>query len=70
LLFAHPPKPRRSSTDLMSLVKTTASFLSEDPSLRDVDVEINGAAPPVPADPEMLRIVFQNLLIRLPIGAA
>jgi PAS domain S-box-containing protein len=63
LLFARPPKPRRSSTDLMSLVKTTASFLSEDPSLRDVDVEISGAAPLVPADPDMLRIVFQNLLI-------
>ena len=31
--------------------------------MRDVDVEINGAAPPVPADADMLRIVFQNLLI-------
>jgi two-component system sensor kinase FixL len=63
LLFARPPQPKRSPTDLLPLVKTTASFLSEDPSLRDVDIEVNGAGPPVPADAEMLRIVFQNLLI-------
>jgi PAS domain S-box-containing protein len=63
LLFARPPKPKRVATDLVPLVKTTASLLNGDPSLRDVDVEISGAAPPVLADPEMLRIVFQNLLI-------
>jgi two-component system sensor kinase FixL len=63
LLFARPPQPKRSPTDLVPLVKTTVSFLSQDPSLREVDVEVNGAAPPVPADAEMLRIVFQNLLI-------
>jgi two-component system sensor kinase FixL len=63
LLFARPPQPKRAPTDLLPLVKTTASFLSQDPSLRDVDIEINGAAPPIPADAEMLRIVFQNLLI-------
>jgi signal transduction histidine kinase len=28
-----------------------------------MDVEVDGSAPPVPADPDMLRIVFQNLLI-------
>jgi two-component system sensor kinase FixL len=63
LLFARPPQPKRAPTDLLPLVKTTASFLSKDPSLRDVDIEINGAAPAIPADAEMLRIVFQNLLI-------
>jgi signal transduction histidine kinase len=44
-------------------VTTTASLLSQDPALRDVDVEVNGAAPAVPADADMLKIVFQNLLI-------
>ena len=63
LLFARPPKPRRALTDLVPLVTTTAGLLSQDPALRDVAVEIKGAAPPVPADPDMLRIVFQNLLI-------
>jgi two-component system sensor kinase FixL len=63
LLFARPPQAKRSPTDLVPLVKTTVSFLSQDPSLREVDVEVNGAAPPVPVDADMLRIVFQNLLI-------
>jgi PAS domain S-box-containing protein len=63
LLFARPPKPRRALTDVVPLVTTTASLLSQDPALRDVEVEVGGAAPPVSADPDMLRIVFQNLLI-------
>ena len=63
LLFARPPTPRCSETDVVPLVTTTASLLSQDPALRGVDVEVEGAAPPVSADPDMLRIVFQNLLI-------
>jgi two-component system, LuxR family, sensor kinase FixL len=63
LLFARPPVPRRAPTDLVPLVTTTASLLSQDPALRDVDVEVEGGAPPVSADADMLRIVFQNLLI-------
>jgi two-component system sensor kinase FixL len=63
LLYARPPKPRRSPVDLAPLVQTTASLLSEDPALRDVHVAIEGTAPPVPADADMLRVVFQNLLI-------
>jgi PAS domain S-box-containing protein len=63
LLFARPPKPRRTPIDLVPLVKTTASLLSEDPALRDVDIDIEGTAPPVSADADMLRVVFQNLLI-------
>lgn len=31
--------------------------------MRDVDIEIDGGAPAVSPDPEMLRVVFQNLLI-------
>jgi len=63
LLFARPPKPKRAPTDLIPLVKTTVSLLSEDPELQGVDVEVDGAAPPVSADAEMLKVVFQNLLI-------
>ena len=63
LLFARPPAPRRAPTDVVPLVTTTASLLRQDPALREVDVQVEGAAPPVSADPEMLRIVFQNLLI-------
>jgi PAS domain S-box-containing protein len=63
LLFARPPKPRRAPTDVVPLVSITASLLSRDPSLQDVEVEVDGSAPPVPADAEMLKVVFQNLLI-------
>jgi hypothetical protein len=63
LLFARPPKPRRSPTDIVPLVETTVSLLSRDPSLQDVDIDVEGSAPPVHADAEMLRIVFQNVLV-------
>jgi two-component system sensor kinase FixL len=63
LLFARPPKPKRAPTDVVTLVRATAALLDRDPALHDVDIEIEGAAPSVSADPDMLRIVFQNLLI-------
>ena len=63
LLFARPPQPRYAPTDLVPLVTTTASLLSQDPAVREVDIVIEGTAPPLPADAEMLRIVFLNLLI-------
>jgi two-component system sensor kinase FixL len=63
LLFARTPQPRSVPTDVVPLVTTTATILAQDPALRDVNVEVDGAAPPVAADPDMLKIVFQNLLI-------
>ena len=63
LLFARPPTPNRAPTDVVPLVTTTVSLLQQDPAFREMDVDVAGAAPPVSADPEMLRIVFQNLLI-------
>ena len=47
----------------MPLVTTTANLLSQDPALKDLDIEVEGTAPTLSADPDMLRIVFQNLLI-------
>jgi two-component system sensor kinase FixL len=63
LLFARPPKPKPTPVDLVPLVKTTASLLSTDPALSNVEIEVEGTAPPVSADPDMMRVVFQNLLI-------
>jgi two-component system sensor kinase FixL len=63
LLFARPPKPRRSPTDLVPLITATAGLLKEDEGARHVDVEIAGHAPPVSVDGEMLKMVFHNLLI-------
>ncbi len=63
LLFARPPQPKPAPVDIGSLVKSTASLLSADPALANVAVEINGSAPPVIADAELLKIVFVNLLM-------
>lgn len=63
LVFARPPQPRRSSVDVVPLVTMTADLMCQDPSLKDVDVDVEGSAPPLLADAEMLKIVFQNLLV-------
>ena len=63
LLFARPPQPKRLPIDVAPLVTVTAGLLKEDAALRDVEVRIEGSAPPVNADPEMLKMVFQNLLV-------
>jgi PAS domain S-box-containing protein len=63
LLFARPPQPKPAPVDLESLVKTTASLLTEEPALANVGVEIEGSAPLVMGDAELLKIVFVNLLM-------
>jgi two-component system sensor kinase FixL len=63
LLFARPPQPRPAPVELPPLVETTAQLLSGDPALSGVTVQVEGSAPPVVADPELLKIVFLNLLI-------
>jgi two-component system sensor kinase FixL len=63
LLFARPPKPQRTAVDVVPLVRATALLLSEDPAMRHVEIDVAGTAPPVSADANMLRVVFQNLLV-------
>jgi PAS domain S-box-containing protein len=63
LLFARRPTPRRVPTEIVRLVASTADFLQQDPALQYVEVEVAGEAPPLPADPDMLRLIFQNLII-------
>lgn len=63
LLFARPPNPRPAPVDLVPLVSTTAALLTKDPALRDLRITVEGSAPPVSVDAEMLRIVLQNLLV-------
>ena len=50
LLFARPPQPRYAPTDVVPLVAATASLLSQDPAVREVDIVVEGSAPPLPAD--------------------
>jgi len=63
LLFARPPRPRPAIVEVAGLVATTADLLREDPMLKGVRIEVEGSAPPIQADPELLKIVFQNLLV-------
>lgn len=63
LLFARPPKPKRAMVDVVPLVKTTADLLKRDQEVAQVDIRVDGQAPPVQADAEMLKMVVQNLLI-------
>lgn len=63
LLFARPPQLRPHPIDVKPLVLTTAELLSGDPGLKEVKVDVDGSAPPVVGDPELLKIVFLNLLV-------
>lgn len=63
LLFARPPSPRLAPVDVSALVAATSDLLRGDPALRSVEVQVEGAAPRVPADAELLKIVFLNLLV-------
>jgi two-component system sensor kinase FixL len=63
LLFARPPLPRLTAVEVALLVSATADLMRADPALKDVTVEAVGSAPPIEADPDLLKIVFQNLLL-------
>ena len=63
LLFARVPQPRMSTIDLESLIRLTMTFLADDPMFANIGVDVVGAGEPVSGDAELLRIVFQNLLI-------
>jgi two-component system sensor kinase FixL len=63
LLFARPPQPRPMPVDLAGLIQTTVDLLSGDPALKSIAVNVEGSTGPVMADAELLKIVFQNLLV-------
>jgi signal transduction histidine kinase len=63
LLFARPPHPKSAPVEVSALVALTADLLSSDPALRDVKVTVDGSAPPILADADLLKIVFENLLV-------
>ena len=63
LLFAKPPQPRTRPTDILPLVQMTANLLKEDPKLQRLRIDVEGSSSLAAADAEMLKIVFQNLLV-------
>jgi PAS domain S-box-containing protein len=63
LLFARPPKPKPAQIDVVPLLQTAATLLKYDREAGQVDIAVRGSAPPIAADPDMLKMVVQNLLI-------
>jgi two-component system sensor kinase FixL len=63
LVFARPPRPKVTLVDIVPLVSTTVELLREDPAVSGVRVDVSGSAPPIAADPELLKIVFLNVLL-------
>ena len=63
LLFARPPQPHPAPVDVGLLVMSTANLLGADPALKAVEVTVEGSAPPILADAELLKIVFLNLMV-------
>src|SRR5215472_5094951 len=63
LLYARPRALARVPVDLRGLIEETMGLLRRDPALAATTLIITGQSEPVPADPEQLRIVFQNVLM-------
>ena len=63
LLFARPPQPRLASIEITPLVEITLELLRADPAVGDIQIVVEGIAPAVQADAELLKIVLLNLLL-------
>src|SRR5262245_17754120 len=63
LLFSRQPQLKREAVDVMRLIDSTAELLRRDPTFSGVELHVSGRVDPVQADPEQLRIVFQNLFM-------
>ena len=63
LRFARPPAPKRAPLEIVPLVQMTADLLKRGEDAKDVEINVAGSAPSVPADAEMLKMVFQNVLL-------
>jgi two-component system sensor kinase FixL len=63
LLFARPPQPHPVPVDVRAVLSMTIDLLRGDDAHARVRVAIEGEAPPIMADVELLKIVFLNLLI-------
>lgn len=63
LLFARPPELRRAPVEIAPLLARTAELLAKDPRFAGVRVEVSGGGPPLLADPRLLQVVLENLLL-------
>jgi PAS domain S-box-containing protein len=62
LMFARPRALLRQPIAIGALLSDTASLMERDPSMRNLEIGVTGTADIV-GDPEMLQIVFQNILM-------
>lgn len=63
LVFSRPPAPKPSQVDLPSLLSSVTTMLRRDPAFGDLDVTVDGDAPPAWVDANLTTIALQNLLI-------
>jgi two-component system sensor kinase FixL len=63
LLYARPPRAVLREIDLTELLAGLIVFLRGDPEWSAVDVALEGRLDPVYADPDLIRIALQNLLL-------
>jgi two-component system, LuxR family, sensor kinase FixL len=63
LLFARPPQPRMAPVDPVPIVAIVIGLARQDSGARDVAIELSGEAPAILADPELLKLILQNLLL-------
>ena len=63
LLFARPPKPKRSPVQIGDLVESLVTFMRHDRNWANVQMHVEGDAPTVHADGELLKVALQNLLV-------
>ena len=63
LLYANPRSPQIEPIQIDALLENTVAIARQDPDLEAVEIEILGDRPALPGDPELLRILFTNLLL-------
>ena len=63
LIFARPPAPKLDRVDVRALVVSVAALLRRDPANQSLHVEVAGEPVLASADPSLLTISLQNLLI-------
>ncbi len=63
LVFSRPPAPKPVRVDLRALVESVVTLLMRDPAMQSLEVDVSGDPPNAVADPNLLTIAIQNLLI-------
>jgi two-component system sensor kinase FixL len=62
LLYSRPPRPQPRAIDVSELLRALSGFYKADPAWEKITVEVQGTNE-LWADPELLKVVFQNLLV-------